>query len=115
MLVWIAVAILAASFGVTTGFFMVATARRLEESGLKLNRTRRLIVRFWLYVGAVCDFAYNVTVGTVRFRELPREVMYSGRIQRLVREAEGPKLLMALKEAQMLNTAWPGHIDIPGH
>lgn len=109
VILWTVVAVIAASFSVTTGFLVVCTARRIEAAGIRLNGWRRLIVKFWFYVGAVSDAVYNYTIATARFRAWPKDVMYSGRIQRLIDEGKGGK---ALDEARFLNAAWgdPPHI-----
>jgi hypothetical protein len=110
IIVWIALAAALATGFVMTGFLVIASAKRVLAAGVKLPLALKATCLFWGVVGVVADAAYQMTVGTVRFRELPRELLYSGRIQRLVREGSGWRLEKAKRWAAILNSADPGHI-----
>lgn len=107
-LAWVAVAVALIAFVVETGFFALATAERVEASGIKLTGYRRGIVYIWLLIGWPADVLYNWTWATLTFRELPKELTYSSRVGRLAR-AGNPK---AIAEANFLNAAMPGHIRL---
>jgi hypothetical protein len=107
ILAWLALAIALIAFVVETGFFALASAERVMAAGLPFKGYRRLVVKFWLLVGVPADALYNLTVGTIVFRELPREWLYSSRVARLAR-AGNPK---AIAERDFLNAAAPGHIQ----
>ena len=49
-----------------------------------------------LAVGLLVDFVVQVTVATVLWLELPRELTVSGRVERLCREGHGYRLTLAL-------------------
>ena len=104
----VAIALLLIAFVVETGFFALASAERVEASGIRLTGYRRLIVYIWLLIGWPADVLYNWTVGSIVFRELPRELTYSSRVGRLAR-AGNPK---AITEANFLNAVMPDHIRI---
>ena len=107
-IVWAVLAIAIIAFVVEVGFFALATAERVEAAGIKLTGYRRLIIYVVLLVGWPADVLYNWSVGTLVFRELPRELTYSSRVGRLAR-AGNPK---AVAEANFLNAALPGHIRL---
>jgi hypothetical protein len=95
---------------VMTGFLVIASAKRVLAADVNLPLALRVTCLFWGVIGIAADCVYQMTVGTVRFRELPRELLYSGRIQRLVRSSDDRKLVKARRWATILNAADPGHI-----
>jgi hypothetical protein len=104
-----ALALLLVAFVVETGFFALATAERVEaSSGIKLTGYRRGIVYIWLLIGWPADVLYNWTIGSLTFRELPKELTYSSRVGRLARAGN----VKAIAEANFLNAAMPGHIRL---
>jgi len=52
-------------------------------------------------------FFWNLLIGSIIFRELPRETTFSSRIERHAREGD----LRGLRWAVRLNRVWPGHIN----
>lgn len=59
-------------------------------------------------IGATADTAFNFSYGTVRFRELPREFMFTARINRLLRD-DGWRGEKALEWCQLLERVDPAH------
>jgi hypothetical protein len=112
-LAWLLVSILGATFVVVTAFMQVSSAKRAIGMGLKLPYEVRLVSYFWLAVGIVADVAYNLTRGTVIFRELPRELLFTSRVKRHCRESAS-KSAWRYKKAcgwrDYLNAVDPGHI-----
>lgn len=49
-----------------------------------------------LAAGLVVDFIVQITVATVLWLELPRELTVSGRVERLCREGHGYRLALAM-------------------
>ena len=49
-----------------------------------------------LAVGLLVDFIVQITVATVLWLELPRELTVSGRVERLCREGHGYRLALAM-------------------
>ena len=94
--------------GVIWAYIAVMHAKAVNErTGLSL---------FWkvhvlplAVVGITLDFVFNMTFGTVMFRELPHELLFSSRVQRHVRNG-GKRFALAVFWARQLNTFDPGHI-----
>lgn len=61
-------------------------------------------------VGVVLDCAFNVTFGTAMFLELPRELLFSSRVQRHFRRSHDWRFSLAQFWAKQLNQMDPGHI-----
>lgn len=59
-------------------------------------------------VGIVLDVAFNVTFGTLMYRELPRELLFTARCQRHAKG--GSRQRLALWWARQLNQFGEGHI-----
>ena len=75
----------------------------------------------FVYVGIVMDALFNWTWGTLFFRELPRETLFTDRVQRWYdksRNTPRPSSMVSLssrekegvKWAKRINLIWPGHI-----
>jgi hypothetical protein len=106
---YIAISFLLIAFVTQTGFFVLATAKRIEASGLKLSGFRRIVVYFWLVVGVPADFLYNWFVGSWFYlHDRPREIMYSSHVGDRARAGDE----RGLSEAAFLNSALPGHIKL---
>lgn len=86
MLTAIAVAV-AAAFIVITGFVFVSTVLRVLEAGVWCPWYVTLVARLWLVVGVLADVVFNVVWGTLIFRELPRELLFTSRVKRHCRES----------------------------
>ena len=57
-------------------------------------------------IGALCDIWWNVTIGTVLFRELPREFFFTSRVKRHSREGDDT----GMQWRGIINWIQPGHI-----
>lgn len=104
----IALAFVALYFGVTGCFVLVIHAKILRDAG-RLNLFWTINVLPWAVAGLVLDAAFNVTAGTVMFLELPREWLFSARVQRLYRKS-GWRQKLAGFWARQLNQIDPTHI-----
>lgn len=95
-------------FGVHWSYVVVVHAKAvLERQGLSLYWKVHILPLAVL--GLLLDFAFNVVFGTVMFRELPHELLFSSRVQRHCRN-EGRRLRLALFWKRQLNTFDPDHI-----
>jgi len=79
---------------------MITLVFYLAIMNLKRNRARINKVNgifFWqiIIVGLLFDVAMNLIVGTLFFRELPRELVFTSRLQRHLKESHGWRLRMA--------------------
>lgn len=110
-LAWhIALVVVFATFAVETGFIYCITAKRLLDEGI-LPVDMKALAYFWLVVGYLGDVAFNVTRGTWIFKELPKEWLFSHRVQRHMKSSDW-RLGPAMVWANLLNTIAPGHIKI---
>lgn len=107
---WVLFSIAAATFVVETAFMQYASARRVMALGVAMPLDVRLVCYFWLVVGVPADVAFNLTRGTIMFRELPHELLFTSRVKRHVRESSGRDYERARLWADFLNAADPGHI-----
>lgn len=77
---WFILAAVLSPLVVRISFWAICTAKRLDDSNLRLSVLDRVCAYIVLIVGLPADFLYNQIVGTLRFGEF-RSVLYSGRIQ----------------------------------
>jgi len=102
-------------FSTWTGFFVMASAKRVRDAGVGIPSGGRLIIYAWLLFGGVGDFFYNALIGSFVFREFPKwhrgELLYSHRIERHA-NGSGWRRDKALPIAELLNAADEGHIDL---
>jgi hypothetical protein len=109
-LAYLVISLVLIAFVTQTGFFVLATAKRIEAAGLRLSGFRRGVVYVWLAVGIPADAFYNWLIGSWFYlRDRPREVMYSSHVGDLARAGDA----RGLAEAAFLNAALPGHIHLP--
>jgi len=109
-LAYTVLAIAGATFLVYTAFMVVASARRAIGAGVWMPRGVRLVAYCWLVVGVAADVTFNLAVGTLAFRELPHEFLFTSRVKRHVRESSGWRQEKARSWMEFLNAVDPGHI-----
>jgi hypothetical protein len=96
-------------FGVHWAFVAVMHAKAIERAqGLTLYW--RVILYPLAAIGLTLDAAFNLTFGTLMFRELPHELLFTARCQRHARGA-GRRQRLALWWARQLNQFDTGHIE----
>lgn len=104
------VAVLVGStFVVETAFLLLYQARKSLEAGV-LPFEAKAIAVFWLVVGYPADILFNLTRGTIMFRELPKELLFTSRVQRLVNSGSDWRREKAQRWAAFLNSVDPGHV-----
>jgi hypothetical protein len=117
LLIWGVAFALYSWFSTWTGFFVIASAKRVRKAGVKIPHGGRLVVYIWLALGGPGDFVYNALIGSFVYLELPKwhrgELLYSHRIERLANKSSGWRRAKAYPLALMLNAADPEHIDLP--
>jgi len=99
-------------FGVTGCYVLVIHAKKLRDAG-GLNLFWTVNVLPWAVLGLVLDVVFNATAGVVCFAELPREILFTNRVQRHVDESDGRRLAIALWWMRQLNQIEPGHVRGP--
>jgi hypothetical protein len=70
------------------------------------------VVYFWLIVGVAADFVFNHTRGCLEFREGPRGVLFTQRVQYHVGHSAGWRYERALRWAYILNAVDDEHIRL---
>ena len=82
-------AFIASWFVVVPVFFMASHASqvlaRMEADGAEGPFLFRSTLYSWVVVGLVADAAWNLSYGTVRFREFPQEILFTSRVNRLIK------------------------------
>jgi hypothetical protein len=99
------------------GAYVIAThAKKVMADGQKLGKFWMISLAPQVIAGLVLDFLFNVVIGTIIFEELPKlrekELMFSSRVQRHVRESDGKRKERALWWAKQLNLWDPTHIKM---
>ena len=96
-------------FGVTGCYVLVVHAKVLRDSG-RLNLFWKVNVLPWAVIGLLLDVAFNATAGTLCFAELPRELLFTKRVQRHVNESDSWRLRLALWWMRQLNQIEADHV-----
>lgn len=69
-------------------YLAVMGLMRARDAGT-LTRDARILGAPMLYIGLLIDFLYNVTVCTILFLELPRELLVTSRVSRHKFQGQG--------------------------
>ena len=101
----------ASTFVVYTAFMALSTAKRmlaLDALPIEMKLTAYAL----LVMGYPADILFNLIRGTIIFRELPREFLFSSRVQRHYKRIgiDNERYRTAAYWAKVLNAADPGHI-----
>jgi hypothetical protein len=110
VIAWIVAATLVATFVVQTAFLAAANVARVLKQGVWVPPSAKVVAFCWLVVGYFADVAYNLTWGTIHFRELPRELLFTSRVKRHVRGSAGWRYDKAARWRDFLNAVDEGHI-----
>jgi hypothetical protein len=94
-------------FGVHWAFVAVMHAKAAKERGV-LSRYWRVILLPLAVIGLVLDAVFNLTFGTLMYRELPRELLFTSRCKRHKR-GDGWRKNLAEWFCRNLNVFDPGH------
>ena len=108
---WFLVTVALASFAVETAFMQLASAKRALKL-VRLPLDMRCVLYFWLLVGYPADIAFNLTRGTIIFRELPRELLFTDRVKRHCQDSASNsewRYKKACAWRDVLNAIDPGH------
>ena len=94
--------------GVTGWFFALSRAIMLRDAEQDDLLDWRIKVPIYVYlaIGVVFDVLFNWTFGTLIFRELPREFLFTSRVQRHA-DDDNPR---ADYWVRVLNIIEPGHV-----
>lgn len=89
-------------------YVLVMAAKSARDRG-QLTRFWRLHLAPLVLAALVVDVAFNLVFGPM-FLELPREVLFSSRVERHYRGSSGWRLILATFWARNLNVFDPKHI-----
>lgn len=83
ILAMLAIGMLALLYATYLHFAAVMNLMRVREAN-ELTVAAKVLGYPMLYIGLVLDFLFNITWGSLLFLELPKELLFSGRVTRLV-------------------------------
>jgi len=106
-----AVGIMVAIWFVTAwGFIAMSHAKALRDAGYDFSLWTKAPMYTLLVIFAVADVLFNVTWGSIIFREPPKEGFFTDRVKRHVKESTGWRLDKAEEWKHRLNAFDPGHV-----
>lgn len=106
ILLYIVVGMIALWWGVTGWFFALAKAAELKEADVEFGWLIKGAIYPYLAIGVGVDFLFNMTWGTLIFREIPQELLFTARVKRHVRAGSDE----GLEWQERLNKIMPGHV-----
>ena len=106
---WLIVSLVGLWVSVIWAFVATMHAKALNESGT-LTLFWKVHILPLALIGVVLDFAFNMTFGTIMFREVPHELLFTSRVKRHFRESNGRRLRLAGFWRTQLNLMDPGHV-----
>jgi hypothetical protein len=110
-LILITVIIAIISWIILGGIFLAyPTVQRIKEYKDEISLFMKIPVYVWLIIGLTADFAFNATWGTAIFREVPREMTFTARLQRHWRSNDTKQKKRAEKWVRYVNLIDPGHV-----
>jgi len=99
------------AFVVITSFVFLFTVKRLLSERVWCPWYIKAIAYVWLFFGLFADVVFNLLWGTIIFRELPHELLFTSRVQRHYRNADGTwRQVKAAQWREFLNAVDPGHV-----
>lgn len=112
-MIWILVSVAGAGI-IYTAFPLVYTLDGARKHGIPIPRGVLYNGYVWLVLGPIGNLIHNVFIATIIFRDLPRELATSGRIQRYVDEGSGWRHDKVMADwVPFMNYCDPGHIKVP--
>ena len=113
ILLWIVAIALGSWWGVTGWFFALTHAQTLKDRGVRFGWFVKGGIIPYLVLGVGVDAVFNIFWGTILFRELPKEWLFSNRVSRHLEDANGgDRYRIAIEWANRINKIMPGHIKL---
>ncbi|KKL12648.1 hypothetical protein LCGC14_2533650 [marine sediment metagenome] len=91
-------------------FFAYPTVQRLKSRRDEFGWIIKVPIYLWFVLGYLSDVGFNLTWGTFIFRELPRELIFTDRLQRHWTGTNEKQKRRAQPWARRLNAIDPGHV-----
>lgn len=108
-ILWFCFFILSVYVFLTGWFFALTYSRTLKKKGVEFSPVVLIPLFIFLGIGVVADCIFNATVGSVLFREPPKEWLFTQRVKRHLNSDDGRKKT-AQAWATRLNKIDPGHV-----
>lgn len=86
------------------------TIHRLHKEGVKLGLVIRIPMFIALVLGLLADVLFNAIWGTLIFRELPKEWLFTDRLKRHWRGENAKQIGRAANWVHRVNLVDPGHV-----
>jgi hypothetical protein len=67
----------------------------LKRNELEISKYAKPLALMILYLGVLLDFIFNVVVGTLIFLQIPRNWLFTGRLERNLERKEGWRYSLA--------------------
>lgn len=105
------IALVGSAFFVITAFVFTFSLKRLIAPGTWCPWYIQPIAVVWILIGVVADFVFNLLWGSVIFRELPHELLFTDRVQRHYARTDGNwRHAKASQWREFLNSIDPDHV-----
>ena len=108
--IWFMFFLLVVYVFLTGWFFALSYARNLRDKGTEFSKVVIVPLFIFLGIGVVADFIFNAIIGTVMFRHLPKEWLFTQRIKRNLNHESDWRKRKAQVWAIRLNKIDPGHV-----
>ena len=104
--------LIGSAFVVITAFVFTFSLKRLVEPGVWCPWYVHVIAIVWLVLGVAADCVFNLLLGSLIFRELPHELLFTDRVQRHYARTDGNwRQAKADQWRQFLNAIDPDHVE----
>lgn len=111
MIPYIIMAVALISWLILGGIFLAyPTMRRLLKIKDELTWVVKVPMYMWFVIGLLADVAFNATWGTWIFKELPREFLFTERLQRHWYGDDKRMKRAAAPWVRRVNLVDPGHV-----
>lgn len=107
---WIGLFLLLNYILLTGWFFALTYSRTLRDKGIELSSVVVVPLYAFLVAGVIADAIFNATIGSVIFRELPKEWLFTARIRRHLSSSDSRRRTAAERWATRINKIDPGHV-----
>lgn len=91
-------------------FFAYPTVRRLKDQQDEFGWIIKVPIYLWIFFGVLSDVVFNATWGTIIFRELPHEWLFTARLHRHWQRGSSKQKDRAAPWVRRVNLIDPGHV-----
>lgn len=112
LIIWV-LGIMVLSWLVLGGtIFAYPTARRLRAEKAVFGWIVKVPIYLFIFFGALSDVVFNATWGSIIFRELPHEWLFTDRLKRHWRGSDSKQKDRAAPWVRRVNLIDPGHVKL---